>query len=173
MLVEWDDGRFSTTGRLAVEVVRLLPRELTLVPLVCEDPDPDGAHELLVPRVERIAESLNERGVKATVQRTRWTRRRIPSSASRRPGAGSNSTDNLPERRAEDPADRERHRLLEGRRGRRGEPGGLAEVGGYVSWATSLSMQHELGHNLGPRHPPDARDRRGRWCDAVTDADAC
>jgi len=52
------------------------------------------------------------------------------------------------------------------------DPGGLAEVGGYVSWATSLSMQHELGHNLGPRRPPDARDRRGRWCDAVTDADA-
>ncbi|MDE2762889.1 MAG: hypothetical protein OXK74_08905 [Gemmatimonadota bacterium] len=40
MAVDWNDGRFPASGRLAVEVVRLPPLKLTLIPLVLKRPDP-------------------------------------------------------------------------------------------------------------------------------------
>ena len=186
MVVEWDQGRFPEDGRQAVDVVRLPPLELTLIPLVFSDPNRnDGVTRALVESVDRMASGLNQVGF-----------RLLPAHGCRlppcSPGSFGVEAKTHPIIGVVETTGRRVHsagsflhavqviRRLEGGTGywmgitRSGGAGGLAVVGGQTAYATSQSAQHELGHNLGLRHPPNARRRPPQqgFCDAVTTFDS-
>ncbi len=49
--------------------------------------------------------------------------------------------------------------------------GGLAEVGGWVSWSALGSAAHELGHNMGLKHAPTPWRELAPACDYADNAD--
>jgi len=187
MVVEWKQGRFPEEGRQRIEVARLPPLELTLIPLVFSNPDPDGRHEGFVNGVDRAASGYSRSGF-----------RLLPAHGCRIPpcSPGSYGVEarthpiigviETTGRRVHDPGNFLSAvavaRRLEGGTGywmgivEGGGSGGLAVVGGDVAWATPGAIQHELGHNLGLRHPPNSpdivRNRRGIACDVVTTFDS-
>lgn len=185
MVVEWDQGRFPQEGCQTINVVRLPPLELTLVPLVSSNPHRDDSFtRRLVEQVDQMAAELNQVGFGL-----------LPAHGCRLPPCGPGSfgveVKTHPIIGVFETNQRRVHsaetflgavgviRQLEGGTGYwmgivGGEgPGGLAVVGGYVSWSAPESAEHELGHNLGLRHPPNpAINRRGEWCDAVITFDS-
>ncbi len=180
MVVEWDHGRLPQEGRQAIDVVRLPPLEITLIPLVGSDPHRDDSFtRRLVDQVDRMAADLNQGGF-----------RLLPAHGCQLPPCGPGSfgveAKTHPIIGVFETTESRVHsteaflgavgviRRLEGGTGYwmgivGGEgPGGLAVVGGYVSWSNPQSVQHELGHNLSLRHPPNiAFNRRGQSCGAV------
>lgn len=175
MVVEWEQGRFPSVGRKTIEVRRIPPLDLTLVPLVWENPDrDDNVIRSLLDRVARMASDLNNEGFEllpahevrakthAVVGVVEATGRRVNSSANylnavtsaRRRASGTGYWMGI----------------VDG--GEEGQQGGLAILGGHVAFANNrLAVEHELGHNLGLGHPVVGFDQLGLRCDAVQDGD--
>ncbi|MYG37036.1 MAG: hypothetical protein F4205_16285 [Gemmatimonadetes bacterium] len=187
MVVEWKQGRFPEEGRQRIEVARLPPLELTLIPLVFSNPDPDGRHEGFVNGVDRAASGYSRSGFRLLPAHGCRIPPCSPGSygveAKTHPIIGVIETTG---KRVHDPGNFLSAvavaRRLEGGTGywmgivEGGGSGGLAFVGGNVAWATPGAIQHELGHNLGLRHPPNSpgivRNRRGLACDVATTFDS-
>ncbi len=170
MVVEWDQGRFPPVGRRAIDVRRLPPLEITLVPLVFSDPGRDDAiTRLLVHRVALTASGLNQFGFRLLpaheVNATTHPIAGVVEVTGRRVHSAGNFLHAVRTLRQQEGGTGYWMGVVDG------DYGGLAEVGGYVAWAARNSIQHELGHNLGLGHPPNAMDQLGRDCNAATRTD--
>ena len=165
--------RIPETGRLPVDVRALPPLDLTLVPLVLNDTESSHAQSVvnLVNAMATDPETNEELWQMRTllpvgemdvvahdvVAVTEVTGRRVHSSANFYSAV-------------------QLVRALEGGTGHymgvTGEgTGGLAEVGGWVSWAGLKSAAHELGHNMSLRHAPYVLGAPYGFCGATENVD--
>ena len=170
MVVEWEGrGRFPSEGRQAIEVRKLPPLDLTLVPLVFNNPDRDDhTRRFLVSQVDNIAARLNEYGFRLLpaheVNAKTYPITGVVEATGRRVHSAGNFLYAVRKVRAKERGRGYWMGIVEGL-----GVGGLAELCGAVAWATENAMQHELGHNLCLQHPPNPPPFS--YCDPVASWD--
>ncbi len=156
MVVEWGErGRFPSEGRQAIEVRKMRPLDLTLVPLVYNNPDRDDhMRRFLVSQVDNIAARLNEYGFRLLPAHEVNAKTYPITGVVEATGRGIHSGENF----------LYAVRMVRAKERGRGYwmgvvyglgVGGVAELCGAVAWATQHAIQHELGHNLCLNHPPN------------------